>query len=186
MSASWFLVSMYLFWILGSKLIQIDSIQQPIESNSVGSGNVSHCGTSSLHTHLDNCFVVLKRLKQSDRTYRERESCPISVQRAKKWFRILLKCKKLMFVSYTSNFLEQTCDFQKRMFPPKWILNLQDLLQHRSFETITTCRKKWYPQSNTVCAHMCDECKISIDSDVCHRVWSILRWIVRAYLLTIE
>ena len=28
--------------------LQIDSIKQPIESNSVGPGNMSHCGTSSL------------------------------------------------------------------------------------------------------------------------------------------
>ena len=28
--------------------VQIDSIEQPIKRNSVGSGNMSHCGTSSL------------------------------------------------------------------------------------------------------------------------------------------
>ena len=28
--------------------IQIDSVKQPIKSNSVGSGNMSHCGTSPL------------------------------------------------------------------------------------------------------------------------------------------
>ena len=28
-------------------VVQIDSIEQPIKSNSVGSGNMSHCGTSS-------------------------------------------------------------------------------------------------------------------------------------------
>ena len=27
--------------------VQIDSIKKPIKSNSVGSGNMSHCGTSS-------------------------------------------------------------------------------------------------------------------------------------------
>ena len=31
------------FWV------QIDSIKQPIKSNSVGSGNMSHCRTSSLY-----------------------------------------------------------------------------------------------------------------------------------------
>ena len=45
MSASWFLVSMYLIWILG---VQIDSIEQRIKSNSVGSRDMSHCRTSSL------------------------------------------------------------------------------------------------------------------------------------------
>ena len=44
MSASWFLVSTYLIWILGSK---IDSVEQPIKSNSVGSGHMSHCWASS-------------------------------------------------------------------------------------------------------------------------------------------
>ena len=55
MSASCFLVSMYLildFWV------QIDSIKQPIKSNCVGSGNMSHCRASSLSDHLDHCFVV--------------------------------------------------------------------------------------------------------------------------------
>ena len=33
--------------------IQINSIKQPIKSNSVGSGNMSHCGASSLCDHLD-------------------------------------------------------------------------------------------------------------------------------------
>ena len=40
--------------------VQIDSNKQPIKSNSVGSGNMSHCRTSSLHDHLDHCFVVFK------------------------------------------------------------------------------------------------------------------------------
>ena len=37
-----------------------------------------------------------------------------------------------------------------------------------------------------VCIHMCDECMISIDSDVCHRLWSIFEMIVKAYLLSLE
>ena len=45
--------------------VQIDSIEQPIKSNSVGSGNMSHCGASSLHNHLDHCFVVFKHIQQS-------------------------------------------------------------------------------------------------------------------------
>ena len=46
-------------------VVQIDSIDQPIKSNSVGSGNMSHCGTSSLCDHLDHCFVVFKHIQQS-------------------------------------------------------------------------------------------------------------------------
>ena len=45
--------------------VQIDSSKQPIKGNSVGSGNMSHCGTSSLYDHLDHCFVVFKHIKLS-------------------------------------------------------------------------------------------------------------------------
>ena len=62
MSASWFLLSRYLIWILG---VQIDSIEQPIKRNSVGPGDMSHCKASSLYVHLDHCFVVFKRIQQS-------------------------------------------------------------------------------------------------------------------------
>ena len=79
-------------------------------------------------------------------------------------------------VSYTSNLLEQMYDYRIRiMFHPKWILNLQDLLQNRSLETVPACTvSQYYPNSNTVCIHMCDECNISIDSGVCDKLWSIL------------
>ena len=38
----------------------IDSVKQPIKSNSVGPGNMSHCGTSTFDNHLDNGFVFLE------------------------------------------------------------------------------------------------------------------------------
>ena len=57
MSASWFLVSTYLIWILGSK---IDSVEQPIKSNSVGSWHVSHCRTSPVDYHFVHGFAVFK------------------------------------------------------------------------------------------------------------------------------
>ena len=47
------------FWV------QIDSIEQLIKSNSVGSGNMSHCGTPSFNDHLDHSFVVFKHIQQS-------------------------------------------------------------------------------------------------------------------------
>ena len=50
--------------------VQIDSIEQPYKSNSVGSGKMSHCKASSLHDHLDHCFVVLKDIQQSFLTRR--------------------------------------------------------------------------------------------------------------------
>ena len=40
--------------------VKIDSIEQPIKSNSVGSGNVSHCRTSAFNNHFDDSFIVFK------------------------------------------------------------------------------------------------------------------------------
>ena len=45
--------------------VQINSIEQPIKSNSMGSGNMSHCRASSLYDHFDHCFVVFKDVQQS-------------------------------------------------------------------------------------------------------------------------
>ena len=45
--------------------VQVNSIEQPIKSNFVGSGNMSHCGTPSFNDHLDHCFVVFKHIQQS-------------------------------------------------------------------------------------------------------------------------
>ena len=46
--------------------VQIDSTEQPIKSNSVGSRNMSHCRASSLYNHLGHCFVVFKQTKLPD------------------------------------------------------------------------------------------------------------------------
>ena len=54
------------------------------------------------------------KIKQSDPINREREPRPFSIQRPKRWFRILLNCVTLKFVFYTSNLSEQMYDFQKR------------------------------------------------------------------------
>ena len=43
--------------------VQINSIEEPIKSNSVGSGDVSHCRTSALNKHLDYSFIVLKHIQ---------------------------------------------------------------------------------------------------------------------------
>ena len=52
-----FLESTYLVWILG---VQVNSVEQPVKSNSVGSGNMSQCKTSAFDDHLDHSFVVFK------------------------------------------------------------------------------------------------------------------------------
>ena len=54
-------------WILRVKIpdpnlwIQINSVKQPIKSNSVGSGNMSRIGTSAFHDHLDYRLIDLKK-----------------------------------------------------------------------------------------------------------------------------
>ena len=43
--------------------VRINSIEQPIESNSVGSGNMSHCWISAHDDHLDHRFIVPKHIQ---------------------------------------------------------------------------------------------------------------------------
>ena len=40
--------------------VLIHSIKQPIKSNSVGPGNMSHCWTSAFHNHFDYSLIVFK------------------------------------------------------------------------------------------------------------------------------
>ena len=47
------------FWV------QVYSIEQQVKRNSVGPGNMYHCGTPSLNDHLDHRFSVLKHIQQS-------------------------------------------------------------------------------------------------------------------------
>ena len=49
--------------------VQIDSIEQPIKSKAVGSGNMSHCGTPCHYNHLDHCFRHLANIKCGGRTH---------------------------------------------------------------------------------------------------------------------
>ena len=66
------------------------------------------------------------------------------------------------------------------MFLQKWILNLQDLRQNQSLETVPVCIVwQYYPHDNTVCIHMYDQ---SIQAFV-HKPWSIFV-IDRASLFT--
>ena len=43
--------------------VQINSVKQPIKSNSVGSGYVSHCWTSAFNDHFNHGFVILKNVQ---------------------------------------------------------------------------------------------------------------------------
>ena len=40
--------------------VEIKSVKQPIKSNSVGPGYMSHCGTSAYENHFNHGFVILK------------------------------------------------------------------------------------------------------------------------------
>ena len=42
--------------------VKIDSIEQPIKSNSMSSGNMSHCWTSAFHNHFNYSFIVLNHI----------------------------------------------------------------------------------------------------------------------------
>ena len=44
--------------------VQIDSVKQPFQSNSMGSGHMSHCGTSAFDYHLNHGFIIPKDIKQ--------------------------------------------------------------------------------------------------------------------------
>ena len=57
MSVSSFSMSTCLIWILG----------RTTKSNSVGSGHVSHCLTSSFDDHLDCCLIVFKDVQLKTR-----------------------------------------------------------------------------------------------------------------------
>ena len=48
--------------------VQIDSIKQPIKSNSVSSGDVSHCWTPAFDHHFDYRLIVLQDIQHSTRT----------------------------------------------------------------------------------------------------------------------
>ena len=79
--------------------------------------NVEH-SSRLLFNGLHRSIMVLSRVSKNKNNRipinQEQESRLISIQRPKRWFRILLNCVKLKFVSYTSNLLEQMYDFQKR------------------------------------------------------------------------
>ena len=82
---------------------------------------------------------------------------------------------EVLFLAH-SNLSEQMYDFQKmHNVPPEVDFESSRSPANRSLETVPACIVlQYYPHSNNVCTHMCDECKISIDSSVCHMLWSIL------------
>ena len=65
------------------------------------------------HAVLSGSESCSQEQKQSNPITREQAARLVSIQRPKRWFRILLNCVKRQFVSCTSNLLEQVYDFQK-------------------------------------------------------------------------
>ena len=138
------------------------------------------CGVCVHHSQVSPIDLkhekYFQEQKQLDPIVPERANHPISVLCPKRLFQILLNCEKQQFVSYTSNLLEQMYGYRKHiMFTQKWILNLQDLPRSQSPETVPVCIVwQYFPHDNIVCIHKYDEYMKSIDSGVCHRLWSIL------------
>ena len=105
------------------------------------------------------CFYLksetrFQEQKQLDLIVPERTNHPISVLCPTRWFQILLNCEKQQFVFCTSNLLEQMYDFWKRtMFRQKRILNLQDLPQNRSLETVPVCIVLQYYPTQQYCLY---------------------------------
>ena len=84
--------------------------------------------------------------------------------------------RKMRFVSCTSNLLVQMYDFQKRTeVHLKSTLSLQDLTRSQSLETVPVCIVwLYFPHDKIVCIQKYDEYMKSIDSGVCHKLWSTL------------
>ena len=59
MSASWFLVSTYLIWILGSKLILSNNQSRA----TLWVLEMSHCRTSAFNNHFDYSFIVFEHVQ---------------------------------------------------------------------------------------------------------------------------
>ena len=43
--------------------VKINPIKQPIKSNSMSSGNMSHCWAPAFHNHFDHSLIVLKHIQ---------------------------------------------------------------------------------------------------------------------------
>ena len=119
---------------------------------------------------------------------RERKFHPCVNLHPTTWFQIPSNCVRLKSVSYTSNLLEQTCDFENA--PESawcWLLNPQDILQNRSLETVPICFVlQCFPHDNIVCKYMYDECKRSNEIIVVTRFGPFLWSIVQVCSLTVE
>ena len=139
MSASWFLVSMYLIWVFGSKLIR-----------SINQSTLWVLETGLIVGLLPFRIILSDPIIESGNPVQSQSS----VQRDDFGFCWIVWNWSLFLAHPT----KRMTSIKRTMFLLKWILNLQDLPQNRSLETVPACIVlQYYPHDNTVCIHMCDE-----------------------------
>ena len=75
-----------------------------------------------------------------------------------------------MFVSCTNSW-EQMFDFRRHMrFPPRLIWSLQGRQQNPSLGVNPIDNAERFPHDNIVGGHSCDECRLSNEPSVCHKL----------------
>ena len=205
------------FWV------QVNSIEQPIKRNSVGPGNMSHCGTPSLDNHLDHCFVVLatKRLDAKTGRFKEHNQYYSARWSSLEIFWLLSMITDRTGLSVVWVKFPKTEIIRSHNSRARSPSNLNPASKEMISDSVELCETEvcflhiqligtnvWlpkthnvppevdfdssrsvlqcYPHNDIVCIHMYDECMKSIDSSVCHKLWSILWWIVQVCSLTIE
>ena len=149
MSASWFLVSMY--------RIKINSVKVGICFRMFDQGVVDKFLRGSIiFGFVGLVWWGVKYLSHW-------------IPKSESW-NSYVKWVKLKSVSCTSIFLA------KRVTSEKILLMLTSsfpgLLQNQDLETTLICSVLCFPPNNIASIHMCDECMKSIDSGVCHKLWS--------------
>ena len=232
MSASWFLVSMYLIWIFWSKVIQSNNQSRAtlwvletclivgllpliiiLITASVSSNTYSKAfrradwtfeGTASMSfitsILLWDLWCLWSSLSSFPDRSETRETLPRTEtirshsSRAGKPSNLSPVSKEMIFrfcwtVRNSSLFLAHPTYWNKCVTSKKaqcssrsgfWIFKIS--CDVRVLKTVPVCIVlQCYPHNSTVYIHTYDEHMKSIDSGVCHKLWSILLWIVRAY-----
>ena len=236
--ASWFLVSMYLIWILESRLIRSNSqswatlwvletclivrllplmiilITTSLSSNThttklldarIGSLKEqnqcfpSHWFSCEAYDVCEHHYQIapihlkhekhFQEQKQLDPIIPEQANHPISIQCPKRWFQNSVELRET-----------DVCFLHIQLFGTKvWLPKNAQCSSRSGFRIFKISRKvivlktipiyivsQYYAHDKIVCIHTFHKFLKSIDPSVCHRLWSILRLIVQACLLTIK
>ena len=218
MSASWFLVSMFLIWIFGSRLIR---------SNNQSSATLWVLETC-LIVGLLPLMIILITASLSTKTYNKASWCEDWTFEGTQsilfstlifpwdfWLLSVITGRSVLSVVWvvfpktetmSRTPVQSQSSVQRDDFGFGWaVRNWRLFLTHPTYSNKCMTSKnaqcssrsgfrilnishkigvfkqsqpalfwQYYPHDNIVCTHMCDECKISIDSSVCHKLWSIL------------